>query len=125
MWELLTGLPSLITGAFGTINGLTKAISNEKIAGLKAQTEQEKIASDERVKELETRRDVRIQLIGHPYEPEKLAFYVWLIYFAKCIVWDKVLGLGTTDALGGDVKLWCTMIVTYYFGKRIFEIMKR
>lgn len=125
MWELITGLPSLITGAFGTINGITKAIADEKIVGINAATERERIASAERVKELELRRDVRIQLVGHPWEPEKLAFYIWLSYFAKCVLWDTVLGLGSTPEFRGDIKLWCTMIVTFYFGKKAFEISKR
>jgi hypothetical protein len=29
-----------------------------------------------------------------------------IIYLWKVIVWDKVLGLGTTDAIGGDVGVW-------------------
>jgi hypothetical protein len=122
---LITSIPSLLSGAFGTINNLTKAISNEKIAGIKAETEEEKIASAERVRTLELQRDVRIQLIGHPWEPEKLGFYVWLIFFAKCVIWDTVLGLGTTPELHGDVKLWLGLIVTYYFGKRIAETVFR
>jgi hypothetical protein len=122
---LITSIPALLSGAFGTINNLTKAISNEKIAGIKAATEEEKIESAERVRTLELQRDVRIQLIGHPWEPEKLGFYVWLIYFAKCVVWDTVLGLGTTPALRGDVKLWLGLIVTYYFGKRMIEAYRK
>jgi hypothetical protein len=29
-----------------------------------------------------------------------------IIYLWKVIAWDKVLGLGTTDAIGGDVGIW-------------------
>jgi hypothetical protein len=77
------------------------------------------------VRTLELQRDVRIQLIGHPWEPEKLGFYVWLIYFAKCVVWDMVLGPRHHAGCGGDVKLWLGLIVTYYFGKRIAETVFR
>jgi hypothetical protein len=61
---------------------------------------------------------LKIAQIGHPYEPEKLAFYVWLSYFSKCVIWDTVLGLGTTPELKGIVGIWCGLIVSFYFVKR-------
>jgi hypothetical protein len=48
-----------------------------------------------------------------------------IIYFWKVIVWDKVLGLGTTDAIGGDVGVWAGMIVTTYVGGRSLEKIAR
>jgi hypothetical protein len=44
-----------------------------------------------------------------------------IIYLWKVIVWDKVLALGTTDAIGGDVSIWAGAIVTTYVGGRSFE----
>jgi hypothetical protein len=44
-----------------------------------------------------------------------------IIYLWKVIVWDKVLGLGTTDAIHGDVGVWAGMIVTTYVGGRSLE----
>jgi hypothetical protein len=44
-----------------------------------------------------------------------------IIYLWKVIVWDKVLGLGTTDAIGGDVGIWAGTIVATYVGGRSFE----
>lgn len=61
---------------------------------------------------------LKIAQIGHAFEPEKLAFYVWLSYFAKCVIWDTVLGLGTTPELKGAVGIWCGLIVSFYFVKR-------
>ena len=49
-----------------------------------------------------------------------LAFPV-IIFMWKVIVWDKALGLGTTDALGGDVAQWSGAIVTTYVGGRSLE----
>lgn len=129
MWNFITAIPSLISGAFGTVNNITNAIANERIIGINATTERERIESAERLKELEARRDIRLKLVGHPWEPEKIAFYVWLSYFAKCVVWDTVLGLGVTPELRGYVLIWSGMIVTFYFGKRSLEtfanILKR
>jgi hypothetical protein len=41
------------------------------------------------------------------------------------IVWDKVLGLGSTDAIAGDVAQWAGAIVTTYVGGRSLETIAR
>lgn len=38
-----------------------------------------------------------------------------MIYYGKCILWDKVLGLGSTDALTGDIGQYSTWIVGFLF----------
>src|SRR6266566_5118641 len=48
-----------------------------------------------------------------------------VIYLWKVIVWDIVLGLGTTDAIGGDVAAWAGSIVTAYVGGRSLEKIAR
>jgi hypothetical protein len=69
--------------------------------------------------------NLKIAEIGHPWEPEKLAFYIVLLFFAKCVLWDTVLGLGTTPALKGDVSMWSGLVMSFYFGKRTFENVAR
>jgi hypothetical protein len=44
-----------------------------------------------------------------------------IVYLWKVIVWDKVLGWGTTDAIAGDVGVWAGTIVTTYVGGRSLE----
>jgi len=61
---------------------------------------------------------LKIAQIGHPFEPEKLAMYITLIYYAKCIIWDKVMGLGTTDVVAGPIAVWAGLIMGFYFTKR-------
>jgi len=101
-------------------------------AKLKAGNVESKIAADLAASEIaaqtaeaQAQTQLKIAEIGHPWEPEKLAFYIVLIFFAKCVIWDKVLGLGTTDALGGDVSTWAGMVMGFYFGKRTFENVAR
>ena len=48
-----------------------------------------------------------------------------IIYLWKVIVWDKVLGLGSTDAIAGDVAQWAGAIVTTYVGGRSLEKIAR
>src|ERR1700730_17663933 len=71
----------------------------------------------------------RIAEIGHPFEPDKLMGYFVAIYFGKLLIWDKVLGLGTTDGLQGFAATTANLVVRFYFVKRGFEnvarIMKR
>ena len=75
--------------------------------------------------EIQAQAQLKISEIGHPWEPEKLAFYIVLFFFAKCVIWDTVLGIGTTPPLKGDVSTWSGMVMYFYFGKRTFENIAR
>jgi hypothetical protein len=43
----------------------------------------------------------------------------------KLLVWDKVLGLGTTDPLAGFASATSNLVVSFYFAKRGFENVAR
>lgn len=110
------------------ISGLIKAYQ----AKLDAGTKDNKIAADlaageiaAQTAETQTQAQIKIAEIGHPWEPEKLAFYIVLVFFAKCVIWDTVFGLGTTPALKGDVSVWSGMVMGFYFTKRGFENVAR
>lgn len=101
-------------------------------AHLEATTTDHTIAADLAGKEIaaqttETQsiNQLKIAEIGHFWEPEKLAFYIVLLFFAKCVVWDTVLGLGTTPSLKGDVSIWAGMVMGFYFSKKTFESVAR
>ncbi len=101
-------------------------------AKLKAGNVESRIAADLAAEEIaaetadaQLHNQLKIAEIGHAWEPERLAFYVALIYFAKCVVWDTVLGLGTTPPLKGDVSAWAALIMSYFFGKRTLENVAR
>jgi hypothetical protein len=110
------------------IKGLIEAYQ----AKLKAGNVDSRIAADiaageiaAQTAETQAITQLKIAQIGHWYEPEKLAFYITLAFYAKCLVWDKMLALGTTDPLAGDVSVWAGMIMGFYFGKRTFENVAR
>jgi hypothetical protein len=63
--------------------------------------------------------------IGHWYEPDKLMGYCVALYFAKLLVWDKVLGFGSTDPLAGFAAITANLVVSFYFAKRGFENVAR
>jgi hypothetical protein len=84
----------------GLIDGykakLAAGNTSEKIASETASAE---IAAQ--VSETNAIMQYRIAEIGHWYEPDKLMGHFLTIYFGKLLIWDKVLGLGTTDPLAG------------------------
>jgi hypothetical protein len=42
-----------------------------------------------------------------------------MLYSAKIIIWDTMLGWGTTPAIHGDVAVWCNLIISFFFGGQI------
>jgi hypothetical protein len=101
-------------------------------AKLKAGNVESKIAADLAAGEIAAQTSetnaitqLKIAEIGHFWEPEKLAFYIVLVHLAKCVIWDTVFGLGSTNALKGDIAGWEGLIMAYYFGKRTFENVAR
>lgn len=129
MLAFLTPLLSFLGGPI--INGV---ITGYK-AKLEAGNTKDKLAADLASRELEVqKREIEVQAqlktaeIGHWYEPAHLFGYIMVTYFAKIIVWDKVLGFwtnGSTDAITGDAATWAGMIMAFYVGMRGFENVAR
>jgi hypothetical protein len=101
-------------------------------AKLKAGNAESKIAADlaageiaAQVSEANAIMQYRIAEIGHWYEPDKIMGYTVAVYFAKLLIWDKVLGLGTTDPLAGFASITANLVVSFYFAKRGFENVAR
>lgn len=92
----------------------------------------ERIAADIALRELQVQEreaqvnaDYKRALIGQWYEPTQLLGYIMVIYIGKVIVWDKVLMLGSTDPITGDVGQWAGAIVMFLIGKRGAENVAR
>src|ERR1700681_681326 len=114
-------LLGLIPGLFGAINGITAAISNERIAALNATTDQERVAAQERLTTLQARRDVMIAESAHSNINAWIRAMIALgpaIYLLKIFLFDKVLQSltgGSTDPL--DPNLWVVVqtVLGFYF----------
>jgi hypothetical protein len=111
---------------------IIKGLIDAYQAKLKAGNTSEKIAADLAADEIaaqtaETQAitQYRIAEIGHPWEPDKLMGYFVAIYFGKLLIWDKVLGLGSTDGLQGFAATTANLVVSFYFVKRGFENVAR
>ena len=123
MWQAIIGF---IGGP--VIRGLLDAYN----ANLKFKTDDKKIASDlagqeiaAQTSEIKAQTEYRIAALGYWYEPDKIMGYCVAVYIAKLLIWDKVLGLGSTDPLGGWIETTANLVVASYFAKRGFENIAR
>jgi hypothetical protein len=83
----------------------------------KARNDRERIVAEERIKALEARRDVQIAEAPSRINTVIRALFALpvAVYFAKIFLWDKVLGLGTTDALSPELEQVAWAIIGFYF----------
>lgn len=106
---------------------ITDKIVDLRAKRLNAETEQKKIQADEDVAVLQARRDVLISESGSKINALiRIAFaFPCAVYINKLIIWDKVLGWGSTDNLSDNL-WWIVMVVIgFYFVERITRIAKR
>jgi Na+/glutamate symporter len=125
---VLGWLGNLIGGPFA------KAAVDAYRAKLTAENTSEKTAADLAARELgveQRERELATQVViaeqGRWYTalPRPLFAFAFVIYVWKVVVWDKVLGLGSTDALSSDVAQWALIVLTAYFGGRSLEKVAR
>jgi len=121
---VLGWLGSLLGGPFA------KAAVDAYRVELAAENTSEKIAADLAARELaleQREREIAAEVLAAEQGrwltalPRPLFAFAFIVYVWKVVVWDKVLGLGTTDALSGDVAQWAMMVLTAYFGGRSLE----
>ena len=110
------------------------SLINAYKAKLDAENTQDRIAADLAAKEIEAeiaaRKEASAIIIaeqGRWYTAiiRPLLAAPVVIYFWKVIVWDKVLGLGTTDPITGMITDGTGLIVTTYVGGRSIEKVAR
>lgn len=125
MWSWLA---SLIGGPI--VTGLINAYKLR----LEASNTRDRIAADLAAKEIEAeiaaRKEASAVIMaeqGRWYTAiiRPLLALPIIIYLWKVIVYDKVLGLGTTDPLTGMVADWAGVILTAYVGGRSIEKVAR
>jgi len=118
---MLTAIFGLIPGLFTTVNGITNAITNERIKLAQSQNESDKIASEEKIASLQAKRDVLVAEAGRSNINAIIRATIGgsvAFLLAKIYVWDKALGDytgGHTDPL--DPNLWNVIMATigFYF----------
>ena len=125
---VLSWLGNLLGGPFA------KAAVDAYKAKLSAENTSEKVAADLAARELavESREaELATQIVIAEQGrwvtalPRPLFAFAFIIYVWKVVVWDKVLGLGATDPLSGEVSQWAMIVLTAYFGGRSVEKVAR
>ncbi len=127
---------TIVLGWLGNLLGgpFAKAAVDAYRAKLTATNTSERIAADLAARELEVEKreqELRTELLvaeqGRWYTalPRPLFALAFIIYVWKVVVYDKVLGWGTTDPLTGDVAQWAMIVLTAYFGGRSLEKVAR
>lgn len=109
---------SLILKFLGVgIPAILDQITKERAKQADAKTEQEKIASEERIKVLEAKKDIILKSQGERIgEWVRLAWALpFIIYIWKLLLWDKVMGWGATDALSPTLEYIMWTVLGGYF----------
>lgn len=125
MWAVLA---KLLTGPI--ISGAIEAYKAKLAAG----SNQDTLAADLAGKDLELQakeRELNVQQNisdeGRWWTsaPRALVCWAFAIFVVKAVVWDKVLGLGTTDPLKGMIADWGGSVMVMWFGGRTLEKVAR
>jgi hypothetical protein len=133
---ILNAIDATVLGWLGNLIGgpFAKAAVDAYRAKLTAENTSEKIAADlaarelsvgQREAELATQTVVAGQGRWYTALPRPLFAFAFVIYVWKVVVWDRVLALGSTAALTGDVAQWAMIVLTAYFGGRSLEKVAR
>ena len=110
----------LTGGGIAAIGGELRAAYEAK---LKAQTDAERLAAEETISRLEAQQSILIAEQGRwltawvrPMIALPFVLYLW-----KLVIYDKILGWGSTDNLSPELWQMMTVIIGAYFLTRPFE----
>ena len=100
---------------FSLLGGIAGKLADAYTARANAVTDSDRIAADVAIKQLEARQAAVIAG-GRWIAPVQAAFAVmFLIYYGKLLIWDKVLGLGVTDGLSPSLENLGMIVVGFIF----------
>jgi hypothetical protein len=128
------GILSWIAGPGGWIGDAIKtALTGPLVQGavdaykskLAAGNDQARIAADLGARELAVQQNIADEGRWWTAAPRAIACWAFAIFIAKCVVWDKVLGLGSTDPLTGSLDTWAGWLMALWFGGRSAEKVAR
>jgi len=129
---MMSWLISLLTGPL--IGAITGPILEAYKAKLAAVNSADQLAVTLAMKEIEADIAARADAT-RVLQIESGAWWMWMprslvqwsfaIFISKCVVYDTVLGWGSTPALHGDVATWAGWVMTMWFGGRTIEKVAR
>ncbi|MBM3529039.1 MAG: hypothetical protein FJX62_13195 [Alphaproteobacteria bacterium] len=113
-----------LLGLINPLSRIAEKIADVKVEQARAATDHERIRAEERVKTLEARRAVMVAESGSRLNGLMRAGFAlpFVIYNAKLVLWDKVLGWGTTDGLSAELFQVEMACIGFYF---LYEVAAR
>lgn len=104
---------TILNSIFG--GGLPEQIRKAYEAKLNAQNDSERIAADIKLSQLDAR--LKSQLAGGRWITLVQVAWVapFVLYNAKLLVWDKILGWGVTDPLSPELYSLQSIMVGFFF----------
>ena len=122
---MLATILSWVAG--GGLSGITKALQQAYEARLRAQTDSEKLAADMKIRELESRRDIILSAQADKYERwvRIMIAAPFVAYLWKLVLWDKVLGMGATDALSPMLTQILWTVIGGYFVLATAKVIRK
>lgn len=111
MWKILLGL---LTGPLGKISSDIKEAYQSKLS---AANDSERIAADERIARLEASRDIIIaNQPNFSFQLVQLGLALpYVLYNAKLVFWDKIMGWGVTEPLSPELTYIQMMVLGGFF----------
>lgn len=96
---------------------ITDGIVRWQIAKEEAKNDRDRIYAEQKIAELEAKRDVQVAATVHDkwYGPRSLIGYIVVIFLGKLFVWDTVLQAGVTPYPGALIMEITTAVVAFYF----------
>jgi hypothetical protein len=111
MWKIISSL------FLSSLSQITKDLTDAYKTRENAKTEQERIAANERIAILESRKTSILAAQSDPIE--RWVRILWaapfILYNTKLVVWDKVLSLGATDSLSPELYQIQMIVLGGYF----------
>lgn len=106
---------AFLMGLIDPVSRITQGIIDWQTKKLVAQTDTQRIEADQNIAQLQARRDVLIAESKSPWNVlARMALMIGpCFYVAKIFIWDKMLGLGSTDDLTPNE--WYLVFVVYGF----------
>ena len=111
----------------GPLSQISTDLKEAYQSKLNATNDKERIAADERINKLEARKSIILAAQSDPVERWVRVLFAFpcIVYVNKLVVWDKVLGLGTTDNLSMDLWNYFYIILGGYFLDTIVQRIKK
>lgn len=122
---MITRIIGWLTG--GALGRIGDQLKDAYLAKKQADTDEQKLEADLRIKQFEAQRDILLaeQGSGITRWIRPAIAFPFVAYLWKVVLWDKVFALGSTDPLSADLGEIMMVMVGAYFLTRPFEKLIR